>query len=269
MNYFTARSKYLTINAILLFIITAIIELILHEGGHFVAALSLGQQATLYHNYVSYDNETGLLNQRIFFAAAGPVVSLLTGLICYFSQRIKSIGAYTRLFLWYLAAAGYAGFFGYLMIAPFFTYGDTGFVLTALNVPMVIIFIIAIAGIAMLYLVMNLLAKHLVALMPDAIAGDMNERQQWIRALIVFPLLFGTPVVTLLNLPVPTFLSLLAPICTPFALLYPYGYYIKGKPGFIHSNGDSLSARTPIILFVLLIAIVALNRLLVYGITLR
>ena len=256
----------LATNSILLFIITAIIELILHEGGHFIAALSLGQHATLFHNYVGYNDETATLNQRIIFAAAGPVVSLLIGFTGHLWLHKKNMNPFSRLFLWYLATAGYAGFFGYLMIAPIFTYGDTGFVLAALGSPMVLTIIIAITGFGMLYLAMGLLARHLVASMPGPVALDIHERRQWIRALIIFPLLIGTPLITLLNLPVPTFLSLLAPICTPFTLLYPYGYYIKGKPDFKYGHGEALTARIPWVLWLVLIAVVILNRLLVYGI---
>ena len=265
MNKFPASSTKLAVNSILLFTITGIIELTLHEGGHFVAALSLGQHATLFHNYVRYNDEATSLDQRIFFAAAGPVVSLLIGIVCHLWLRRNSMNPFCRLFLWYLATAGYAGFFGYLMIAPFFIYGDTGFVLAALGSPMVLTIIIAAAGFGMLYLVMRLLARHLVDLMPEMVATDIPERQRWIRALIIFPLLTGTPLVTLLNLPVPTFLSLLAPICTPFSLLYPYGNYIRDKQQFPAVNGAVLSEKIPIVLWMILAVVILMNRLLVYG----
>ncbi len=60
--------KYVILNSTLLFVIATILEMMLHECGHFVTAFLLhAQNLSLHHNYVNYkdDNLTTSLKIQI------------------------------------------------------------------------------------------------------------------------------------------------------------------------------------------------------------
>ena len=77
--------KYVILNSSLLFIIATILEMTLHECGHFVTAFYLqAQNLSLHHNYVDYAEDNLNTNYKIAIAAAGPIVSLLIGMLFHF-----------------------------------------------------------------------------------------------------------------------------------------------------------------------------------------
>jgi len=261
--------RNIVINATILFIIAAILEMTLHECAHFFAAISIHAKAILYHNYVYYDMAGRSLSEEIYCAAAGPVFSLLIGIVAQLCLRRNIANPLTRLFILFLAVFGYAGFWGYVGIAPFFSYGDTGFVLRALNCPMWLISVLAILAIPCLYITMKSLAKYFISLMSVDIAASIEERKKFINNIVVMPLIFGTIVYTLLNLPVPTTLSLIAPICSPLTILWPFNNYLNEKPANIsHDNEQVIAKKISIPWLLILVLTVVVNRLLVSGVSL-
>ena len=66
--------------------------------------------------------------QAIFVKAAGPVISLLIGNLFLFSLLQGQSKRHIFFVKLYFCSFGYIGFFGYLLIAPFFTGGDTGYI---------------------------------------------------------------------------------------------------------------------------------------------
>jgi hypothetical protein len=254
----------LVVNAAALFVSASILEMTLHEAGHFVAGLLLHLRPTLYHNYVSWA-KIPLPFASIYAASAGPVMSLITAMVTLLWLQAGNPNGFARMFLWYFSFSGFVGFFGYLMIAPFFSYGDTGYVLRALECPMWLIITLAITGVLILVGSIRLLAPHMVSLMDEKAAVDKRARGQFVLSTVLYVLLIGIPLTALLNLPTPTFLSILAPLMSPWSLLYAYGYYMRGKP-FRNQYGEQLSDRwMPVGWWILFIALILLNRLLVFG----
>ena len=88
---------------------------------------------------------------------------------------------------------------------------------------------IAAIGVLVLYFLMSNLVKYFVEMGTEEIAITKERRTPFINSLILYPLLFGIIITTLLNLPVPTFLSLIAPICSPFTIVWAYGDALKKK----------------------------------------
>ncbi len=264
---FTLMNKLrLALNAVTLFVSASILEMTLHEGGHFLAGILMHMQPVLHHNYVSSASDGDTPNAGIWFAAAGPVASLLLGIITLLVLRTGRPQGFTRLFLWYFSVSGFIGFWGYLMIAPFFSYGDTGYILRALNCPMWLIVLLAVVGLAMLAVSVRLLAPFAVSLMNTQTSGDKAERKKFVFGITELTLYIGIPIIALLNLPTPTFLSILAPLMSPWSLLYAYGYYLKGKPyDGMYDEGERIRGKMPVIWFVLLGIAVIVNRLLVMG----
>ena len=256
----------LTLNAVTLFVSASILEMTLHEGGHFLAGIVMHMRPVLHHNYVSSASDSSTPNAGIWFAAAGPFVSLLLGIITLLMLRTGRPQGFTKLFLWYFSISGFIGFWGYLMIAPFFSYGDTGYILRALNCPIWLIILLAVVGLAMLAVCVRLLAPFAVSLMNTQTSQDKGSRKKFVFGITELTLYIGIPIIALLNLPTPTFLSILAPLMSPWSLLYAYGYYLKGKPyKGTYDEQERSRGNMPIIWFVLLGATVIVNRLLVMG----
>lgn len=254
----------LFINSTVAFTIAAITEMTLHEGGHYVTGMVCGGQHVLHHNYVTH---TGLPSDaaHIAEAMAGPLVSLLMGIIFQLLLQRKTYRGMTALFTFYMSAFSYIGFFGYMFIAPFFAYGDTGYVLRAIGCPMWLIIVQAIAGALALYMVMRKLAVHIVALMSTATATDIKARRRFVSYIIFYPLLAGIVTTTLLNLPVPTTLSLIAPMTSPVTLLWVYGDYMRGKQTYADET-ESINNKLKPVWWLALLAIIVVNRLLVGGV---
>ena len=63
-----------------------------------------------------------------------------------------------------MSAFGYIAFGGYLMIAPLFANGDTGFIFNALHFPIWLTIIIALAGVAFMIYTMKILSRYFVEL---------------------------------------------------------------------------------------------------------
>ena len=101
----------------------------LHEHlGHALMCVILGVHPTeLGAFYVNF-NKTGVNEFYIrLISLAGPVVSLLTGIVCFYilhSRRVKSSSAYY--FIWLLGILGLMSATGYLFFSGFSGIGDFG-----------------------------------------------------------------------------------------------------------------------------------------------
>ncbi len=240
----------------------------LHELGHFAAAISIhAKNVTLHHNYVSNETTGMSLSQSIFYAGAGPLVSLLIGVCFHFVCSRQKKRGMLFLFNLYMAVFGYIAFFGYLMVAPFFTYGDTGYIFQALSFPVWLTAALAIIGGISLYAVMRKLIGFFVEMGTSNIIADKQVRRIFMRSLIQYPLYTGILITTLLNLPTPTVLSLVYPIFSPFTIMWVYGTAISKAYPADHMNTDisSINKIQPIWLIIFFLTIV-MNRFLVHGI---
>jgi len=260
--------RNIIINSSMLFVSAAVLQMTLHELGHFIAAILIhAKNVTLHHNYVSHQTGNLPLPQAVFYAGAGPFVSLLVGVCFHFVCSRQKKRNLLFLFNLYLAVFGYIAFFGYLMVAPFFTYGDTGYIFRALNFPVWLTVSIAIIGGLFLYMVMCKLIRFFVEMGPVNIIADKKTRRIFMGCLIQYPLYIGIVITTLLNLPTPSVLSLIYPIFSPFSLMWAYGKGISKAYPADHMNTD-ISAINQIqpVWVTIFFLIIVMNRLLAYGI---
>ncbi len=240
----------------------------LHESGHFFAAIIVHARGiSIHHNYVSNIDEGLPLKSIIIIKGAGPLVSLLTGIVFSFICSRDKKRNFAFLFKLYMAAFGCIGFFGYLMISPIFTVGDTGYICTALNFPLWLTITIAISGAFILYFLIRNLMKYFVGMGSKEIIEKKETRIPFMHSLLLFPVLFGIIFTTILNLPITSIISLIAPLCSPFSLLWDYGnallknYHLKT----VNDNINKLN-KLNIVLIVLAVLTIIYNRLLVKGI---
>jgi hypothetical protein len=240
----------------------------MHESGHFFAAILVGaKQLSLHHNYV-YHIDDGLTKlEIIFIKMSGPIVDIFIGTIFhYLCTRDRSRNIWFLLKL-YFASFGYIGFFGYMMVAPFFTNGDSGYVCKALGFPLAITILCSVTGVLFLYFLMKKLMKFFVAMGTKEIIENQRERKKFMSQIILLPILLGILITTLLNLPVVTTLSLIAPICMPFSFLWAYGDALNKKYAIdnYNNNFNQLNSINLAILSLFLL-VVTINRLMVFGI---
>jgi hypothetical protein len=260
--------KNIIVNSSITFVCATVLQVTLHESGHFIAAILIhAKNVTLHHNYVSHETISMPLSQAVFYSGAGPFVSLLIGVCFHFVCSRQKKRTMLFLFNLYMAVFGYIAFFGYLMIAPFFTYGDIGYIFQVIGFPMWLTVSIAIIGALILYVVMRKLIRFFVEMGTSNIIANRQARRIFMSSLIQYPLYIGIFITTLLNLPTPTALSLIYPIFSPFSIMWVYGKGLSKAYPADNMNTDinSINKIQPIWL-VIFFLIIGMNRLLVYGI---
>lgn len=255
--------RNIIINSSVAFVIASIIEMTLHEAGHFIAATCFHGSPTLFHNSVNY-GDLQSNEQRIVCAIAGPVVSLCIGFLAHYILHRQLFRGIPSLLCIYLSIFGYVGFFGYITIAPFFNYGDTGYVLRAIECPLYLIIVFALVSVFITFLIMKSLSIYLIGMMNNETGQNGKQRNKFIRMLVLYPLFIGIAITTLLNFPVPTVLSLIAPLTSPYVILWPYYYYLKTHVVYTDEK-QSISKKIGYKWMAVLLIAVVINRLLVMG----
>lgn len=203
-------------NSIVVALIANLSMVMLHELGHFLAAYAFGLNPQLHHNFVYIDPRNVPDAQLLWIAAAGPLGSLLVGVVCLAAERqIRPKSAGTLLLLW-MGLHGVLLFLGYLFIAPFFREGDTGKVFALLGLPEWLIILLSVGSIG---LVTRLFVRLANRFTPYGEPGQpVGQRANW---LILWPVV-GNVLAGVLHLPVSHPVSLLSPLCMPLAFMAMY-----------------------------------------------
>ena len=215
------KNKSLIINSTAIFIIATILQMTLHEVGHFLAALALNSnKIVLYQNYVLENSLS--LTRSLIVVAAGPIFSFLVvitfNIICLTYKKRNTL----FMFFLYMSVFGYINFMGYLMISPFFVQGDTGYIFDALKFPIWVSLMIAVIGALSIFFILKRLSKYFIEMGSAEIIENLSLRKEFTDSTVQYPQYIGIVITSLLNLPVPIFLSLIYPLCSPFALMWCY-----------------------------------------------
>lgn len=141
-----APSKTLLANSTLAFVLAATVSNTLHEGAHALAGRAQGLVPTLTPFSVAYTPQP-THHQALVNLAAGPVFSLVLGLVLMLVSRNWGRGIVRLFFLW-LSFMAVMNFMGYLFIAPFASVGDTGQILHLLHAPVLVYVLVGLAGVA-------------------------------------------------------------------------------------------------------------------------
>ena len=222
-NYKQMKNKFLAINSIMIIITTTIIGTILHELAHFFMANYFGLEPQLHHNYVNYLSENATELQNMIVAGIGPLFSLVFGIIILLISFKIAKPSLSKLFMLWLGMNGVLMFLGYILIAPIAKDGDTGKVFDFFNVPTSISILIAVISfIFITYLFSNLSKEFRFYKNEDSFDQNENKKQ-----LFLYPILGSIIVITFLNLPVITWISLLPTIFMPMSYFSTMGHYKK------------------------------------------
>jgi hypothetical protein len=178
----------LTANATITFVLASMVGSLLHESAHAAAGLALGLTPTIAPFAVDYA-VPGTTTEKVITAAAGPVFSLVMGLVLMVVARSWGRG-FVRLFWMWLAFMGVMNFAGYCFIAPFAHAGDTGQILALLDAPLVVSILVGAVGAAGVLWLSRRFAVEVKRYAPDL----TTERQ-----LAFHPWLLGTPIIIALS----------------------------------------------------------------------
>ncbi|HEY5822050.1 MAG TPA: hypothetical protein VIT20_08745 [Propionibacteriaceae bacterium] len=216
-----ADRRSLTANATLAFVLAGMVNSVLHEGAHATAGLILGLGPTISPFSVSYATD-GSANEQIITASAGPVFSLVMGLVLMNAARRWGSG-FGRLFWMWLSFMGVMNFVGYLFIAPFAQAGDTGKALALWGATTPVFIASALVGVGGQFL----LARRFAVEVKRYTRSTTEERQ-----LAYFPWLIGTPIVIVLSL-AELLLLAVPPVVLVIVLAYSVAFGIFAPMQFI------------------------------------
>lgn len=216
-------NKYaLAINSTLILVSTTIFSTILHESAHFLTGLYFHLEPELHHNYVESLRE-GTEVQMVIEAAAGPLFSLIFGIIIMFISIKYIQPSLLKLFFTWLGLGNILIFMGYILIAPIASQGDTGKVFAYFNSPMYLTITAAILSFLLINYLFGKWSNQFVFYTSESNADKRNLKFQ----LFVFPILLSIVIVTLLSLPVVIWISLLPTIFMPMSYFRIMGAYLK------------------------------------------
>ena len=254
--------RNLLINSTLAFIAAFFITTIVHESGHFIAYYIYGADPVLYHNHVSIPDQNLSIHVSAIAAMAGPIASLLQGI--FFSIVVTNKGeddkVFNLCFLW-LSLLGFVNFFGYLMLTPLSTAGDTGKFAELLNLDYLYRILIAIMAIIVLILIILKLGKNFGNFIP--VEKDMIIKKKYVYRVMFYPILIGSVVNSIFAFPIPVFLSIFYPATSSFVIMSSFGVILR-SPGTQKSTVEATKKIDKSIIL-LTISLIIINRLLTMG----
>jgi hypothetical protein len=136
------NNRSLLINSTVAFALAALVMILIHEFGHALAAISFGLHPVVRPFSVDYDAATNV--QNIIIALAGPLVSLVSGVLILAMVRVNR-GFWGLFWLW-LGLLSVQEFSGYLITAPFGGAGDISSALHLLNAPLWVGYVSFVVG---------------------------------------------------------------------------------------------------------------------------
>ena len=212
------------LNSAVLYILAFLLTTIIHELSHAFFGLLNNSDPILYHNAVHHLS-TDLLSikQQLIIALAGPVASLLQGIIIgivFLKTRKQGL---LSLFLLWFSVLGFINFLGYLMTGPIFKNGDIGKVFLLLNSPLFLQIMIALIGAAiLLFIAYKLTSPFLNFSYEKKWVESKKARKNFSFLIIILPWLIGSFIVTLLYLPIIAIVSIIYPIMSGMIFIFPW-----------------------------------------------
>ncbi|MCH9680232.1 MAG: hypothetical protein K0V04_02260 [Deltaproteobacteria bacterium] len=204
-------SHRLFIFSIVIYILAFLVTTVIHELGHALTSSALGGRPILHHVFVEHHGLEG--GRRAAVSAAGPLVSLLQGIVLFVVLRYSgSIPTPARLLLLWLCIHGLVNFFGYLITTPFVPQGDLGRVASWLKVPGIGRWMMLVVGLATVT-GLGLWAREplLSFITTTSLPADSSASTHHILLTGIGPWLVGSMLIALVSWPAPHWISYLYP----------------------------------------------------------
>ncbi len=214
----------LTINSTILYLMAFLITTIIHELSHAFIGMLNHSDPVLHHNYVEYLSMDHIsTNQKILIALAGPIASLIQGIITGIAFLKSKKQGLLPLFLLWLSVLGFNNFFGYLMTGPIFQKGDIGKAFLLMNAPLTVQIIVALIGAGILtFIAYRLTIPFLQFSFKKNWVTDGQARKSFSFSIIILPWIIGSTISTLLYLPVIAIISIIYPIMSGMIFIFPW-----------------------------------------------
>jgi len=163
----------------------------LHETGHGLMAQILGFSPKIYAFYE--DNPTGTPMQNLLILAAGPLTSLLLGVIfLLWLRRGTPRYSFPRLFLFWMAWSGIVLFVNYLIVTPLMRAGDTWAIADILQAPLWTRWAWCAIGIVAIIRLAPTAKESMFAVAPQSTQLDSRpEQRRYVMGGFYLPLLAG------------------------------------------------------------------------------
>ena len=218
------EKQIIALNSTVLYVIAFLITTIIHEFSHALAGVINASDPVLHHNFVEHLSSSHLSTlQKVSIALAGPVSSLLQGLLAgalFLKSKKKTP---LQLFFLWLSVLGFSNFLGYLMTGSLFQVGDIGKVYHLLDVPLFIQITLAVFGSGILLLIAYKITVPFL---------QFSYRQNWINEpqsrknfsflIIILPWIIGSTIITILYLPIIAIISIIYPIMSGMVFIFPW-----------------------------------------------
>ncbi len=254
--------RNILINSTLAFVSAFIMTTFVHEFGHFLSYEFLGAHPTLFHNYVQTQTQSLSIPAKIISAMAGPVISLIQGLVFGRIAATRKGNGISRLFVLWFSLLGFVNFFGYLVTTPFSTAGDTGKVAEMLGIGFAGKLGIALVGLVLLLWILTKVAVNFGHFIHEQ--NDRVLRAKYIYRIMFFPILIGSLVKVILAFPAPAVLSILYPATSSFVIMSSFPAILRSvKTQTIRPPFEDRIMKSMIVLAVCMIL---WNRILTLGI---
>jgi hypothetical protein len=212
------------LTAVALYTTAFLLTAMAHELAHALVSKSLGGQPVLYHSSVRSLAPNLTDRMQLAIAAAGPLLSLVQGLVFLGLARRREGNGNAALLGLYLGLFGMINFLGYVFTGPFVPYGDLGKVEALLHLPTGLTLAAALLAMVVLGLVVARTGPLFLRFGPGL---SRPGRGQLLLALVALPWLLGAGLITGLSWPAPTLLSLIYPPMSSMVLGAAYGRAIR------------------------------------------
>lgn len=264
MNIITAdRKPYLItlLNSTMAFTGAFFITTLIHEIGHFLSYWIGGANPVLYHNYVSVADNNLNIHLRIISALAGPVISLIQGTFFLILLKIRIKNNVNYLLILWLSLLGFVNFFGYLLMTPFSSAGDTGKVAEMLELSMFYRVLIAGSGLIILIFIILKTGNLFSYFIPGKI--DLRTRRNYVYSIMFFPIIIGSLVRSFFTFPIPALVSVIYTAASSYVIMISFGIILKNPVN--QDTNNPVQKKISTTLIVILLVVIILNRLLTRG----
>lgn len=251
----------ITINSAVLYVTAFLATTIIHESGHALTGMAYESGPVLHHNFVEHLSPDKLtVMQNVIIALAGPVISLVQGILAGVAYLKSKTHNLATLFLLWFAVLGLNNFLGYLMTGFLFQHGDIGKVFMLLHIHLSIQVVAALlAALVLLFMAYKLTTPFLKFSYKSQWVDSERSRVNFSLHIIILPWIIGSAIVTVAYLPVQAVVSIIYPAMSGMVFIFPWqnARQIKSVP--LSQNEEN--GKISIIAVGLLVALMLIFRL--------
>lgn len=214
-----ANIAFPLLDSTLTFVLAFTVTTILHEVAHAVTGFVFGSHPVLHDTFVEHFGLTE--PQKAITAATGPLFSLFQGFGFYLLfNHLNNVSWLGRLFMLWMALHGLVNFFGYLINAPYTSYGDVGKVAAYLGWSRTTLFLLLILGFAANLIIGFFASPSFLELTPPHILlSSPSLRSTYLVQVAVIPWVIGAAVIIAIRFPPRFLITIIYPATSGFFTL--------------------------------------------------